>query len=116
MAETLFVSQAQLETWIDQGMVTFSDNVLTLATTGAAYVLEPAARVTALLDGTDVREWVGTVVVLAVLEAQGAEHLHDSILVGETAYRCESGFLGELQETTSADRGLLEDFLLKSWD
>ena len=97
MAERLFISQVKLETWIEEGKVTFEDNLLTLLAEKVAYRLEPAARISSVLDGQDTRALVGKALTVAELTAMGVEHYHDSAIAGDTAYQCEEGFMGTAQ-------------------
>ena len=126
----LFVSQQNLEAWIERGEATFQDNVLTLSAKNAAYNLEPAVHVTSLLAGEDVSGLLGKFHSMADLKASGAEHCRDSVILGDTAYECEEGFLcfqaanhaaaASSQAQTEAtsdgaktDAELLAEFLLK---
>jgi hypothetical protein len=91
----LFVTQAKLEELVEKGEVTFVDNVLTLLKHNASYAMAPAAKVTSVLDGQDNLGLLNRVWTIAELTAKGAEHFHDSIIAGDTAYQCEPGFVGE---------------------
>ncbi|MEE8410474.1 MAG: hypothetical protein V3T05_12785 [Myxococcota bacterium] len=94
MAEPLFISQQELEIWVEEGKVSLEDNVLTLLAEGASYQVVPAVRILGLLDGQDAAGLVGTTQSVADLEAMGAEHFRDSLILGDTAYQCDEGFLG----------------------
>ncbi len=97
MSEPLFVRQDQLEDWIGKGSVTFADNVLTLVAEQALYDVEPAVRVTTLLDGPDELNLLNGIFRVAALVEQGVEVFQDSLIANETAYQCEVGFVGTLQ-------------------
>jgi hypothetical protein len=124
----LFIPQASLEQWIEEGKVAFHDGVMMLIEAGTSQRLTPAVRVFGVLDGSDVQQLVGTVRTLAALEAAAAEHLADSLIVGDTAYQCEEGYIvaeTSVDAATGADAGvsqrtedkgdeeLLSEFLLK---
>jgi hypothetical protein len=94
VAERLFIAQAKLEGWIEGGKVTFQDNLLTLLAEKVAYRVEPAARITRVLDGEDRTGLVGKSVTVAELQAQKAEHFQGTVILGDTAYECEDGFMG----------------------
>jgi hypothetical protein len=134
VAEPLFISQAKLESWVEQGKVTFEDGVLTLLAEKASYVMAPAVRVLALVAGQDATGLVGQTRTLASLTALGAEAYSGSLLLGETAYQCEEGFVSTeapaaapappsapaaaapaapAAPATTSDADLLTDFLLK---
>lgn len=97
MSEPLFIAPLKLEEWIEDGEVLFEDHVLTIFAQNASYRLEPAVRITGLLAGEDIAGWVGRVITVAALQAQGAEHMRDSVISGDTAYSCEEGFVGNPQ-------------------
>ena len=101
VSDRLFVSQSKLEAWIEKGEVTFVDDVLTLLAHGVSYEMSAAIRVTSLLDGADTAGLLNRVWTVAELTALGAEAMHDSVLLGETAYQGEPGFVG--QQRLAAD-------------
>lgn len=103
MTEPLFASQTQLEEWIGQGSVTFADNILTLVEEGRSYLMVPAALVTTLIDGQDTLELLGRIFRVSELEEKGVEVFHDSLIVDDTAYQCEPGFVGDLQQTAAEE-------------
>ncbi|MEK7705545.1 MAG: hypothetical protein AAB426_11350 [Myxococcota bacterium] len=131
MSDPLFITQERLEGWIAEGEVVFADDVLTLPSKGVTYHLQPAVRVTQLLDGVDALALVGQVRAQADLAAMGAEVYRSSLILGDAAYECEEGFVGLATEPkpgtaplvepatatpteASADMALLTDFLLKN--
>lgn len=102
MSDALFVTQKQLETWVESGGVTFDNNVLTLSASQVSYVLATAVRITGLLDGEDTQGLLKKRVWrVKALEDLGAEVMQGSVLLGETAYACEDGYLGEQRAATS---------------
>lgn len=126
MSEPLFINQQKLESLIEEGKVTFEDNVLTILAEQKSYTLAPAVKVLGLLDGEDSAGLVGQIWAVAEIEAKGGEHYRDSVILGETAYQCEEGFAGTQapgpgdaapaaqpagEEQSDAD--LLTEFLLK---
>ena len=131
VADPLFLSQAKLESWVEDGKVTFQDNVLTLLAEQVSYELAPAVKVVGLLDGADTAGLVGRVCALTELAGMAAEHYRDSLILGDTAYQCEEGFVGTEQAPApparrdptpapveqpveKSDMDLLTDFLLKN--
>jgi hypothetical protein len=128
MSELLFVSQATLEAWMEADKVRFEDNLLTLLADQATYELAPAVRILGLLDGDDSAGLVGQVQTVAELAAINAEQYRDSVILGDTAYQCEEGFVGTRQgganrlvqapesspDRERSDMDLLTEFMLKN--
>ncbi len=102
MAGPLFFTQEMIEQWIDDGEVLFEDDMLTIFEQNTSYKLAPAVRVTQLLSGDDVHGWMGGVLSVEEAEAAGAEHFQGSLIVGDTAYQCEEGFLGAAKSVVAA--------------
>jgi hypothetical protein len=118
VSEPLFVTQRKLEAWIESGEVTFDDDVLTLKAEQKSYRLRAALKVSGVIDGVDKLGLVGRVMSTVELTQQGGEYLQGSAIVGDTAYQCEDGFVGDEQVKAAADKqasdaDLLVEFLLK---
>jgi hypothetical protein len=94
VGEPLFVSQSKLESWIDAGEVTFEDNLLTLLARKRSYQLAPASRISKIIDGKDDHGLLGRVLTERDYDAVGAEHYPGTLIVGDTGYECEEGFIG----------------------
>ena len=93
MADRIFVTQRQLESWMDEGKVAFDDGILTLVENDSKGRLEPAVRIVGALDGRDVHGLAGKVWSVKELEGRGAEVYQGSVVLGETAYEGEEGFV-----------------------
>ncbi|HYD43012.1 MAG TPA: hypothetical protein VEB43_19425 [Anaeromyxobacter sp.] len=109
MSGLLFVSQAMLETWAEQGKIEFAGNVMTLLAgdgKGRKYALDPAVRFLKVVGGDgDPHSLVHKVKSVAQLREMGAEPVDDSCILGDTAYEVQPGFLAEgaaLQAAASA--------------
>jgi hypothetical protein len=109
MGGLLFVSQAMLDTWAEQGKIDFVGTVMTLLAgdgQGRSYQLEPAVRFLKILGAEeDPHGLVHKVKSLAQLRELGAEPVDDSCILGDTAYEVQPGFLAEgaaLQAAASA--------------
>lgn len=120
MAEKLFFSQDIIDAWVDETKVTVDQSVLTInRDPPARFQLIPAYRVIKVSgDGDDIMKWVNKVKTKEELEKVGADVYMNSIIVGETAYDAEYGYLAvpmavEKKEEKS-DVALLTDFLLKN--
>jgi hypothetical protein len=109
MSGLLFVSQAMLETWAEQGKIEFAGNVMTLLAgdgRGRKYALDPAVRFLKVVSGdADPHALVHKVKSIAQLRDMGAEPVDDSCILKDTAYEVQPGFLAEgaaLQAAASA--------------
>jgi hypothetical protein len=111
MSGLLFVSQAMLETWAEQGRIEFAGNVMTLLSgdgKGRSYALEPAVRFLNVIGADeDPHALVHKVKSVSQLRALGGEPVGDSCILGDTAYEVQPGFLAEgaaLQAAAKAPR------------
>lgn len=102
VAGPLFFTHEMIEQWIDDGEVLFEEDVLTIFEQNTSYKLAPAVRVTQLLSGDDVNGWMGAVLSVEQATAAGAEHFQGSLIIGDTAYQCEEGFLGNAKSVAPA--------------
>jgi len=106
MAGLLFVSQAMIDSWADQGRIDFVGNVMTMLSGDGrdrSYALEPAVRFLALLGAdTDPHQLLKKVKSLAQLKELGAEAIDASVVLGDVAYEVEPGFLAEMSALQAA--------------
>ena len=92
----LFISQHRLDRLTADEKVVLEGARLDVPALGASFRVEPAVYFTAVVDGNDVQNLVGRVKTEVALREIGAVLLYTSAIVGETAYECETGFLGEV--------------------
>jgi hypothetical protein len=93
--ERLFVAHDKLALWVDQGKVTVDRNVLTLLAERKSYTLVEAVRFLRILgDEPDTLALLGKVRTKDQLKALNAEHMETSVIIGETAYEVQPGFVG----------------------
>lgn len=108
MGGLLFVSQAMLDSWAEQGKIDFVGNVMTLLAgegRGRSYALEPAVRFLKLLgEGRDPNGLVHKVKSVAQVKEIGGEPVDDSCIVGDVAYEVQPGFLAEASALQAAAR------------
>jgi hypothetical protein len=99
MSGLLFVSQAMLDSWAEQGNIDFVGNVMTLLAGGGkgrSYALDPAVRFMKVIgDEKDPHGLLHKVKSAAQLEALGADPAGDSCILGDVAYEVQPGFLAE---------------------
>jgi hypothetical protein len=102
----LFVSQALLDTWAEQGRIDLVGNVMTLLAgegKGRSYALEPAVRFLRVAGGeADPNQLLARVKPLSQLREMGAEAVADSVVLGDVAYEVEQGFLVEAAAVEAA--------------
>ena len=102
----LFVSQALLDTWAEQGRIDLVGNVMSLLVgegKGRSYALEPAVRFLHVAGGdADPNQLLARVKPLAQLREMGAEAVADSVVLGDVAYEVEQGFLVEAAAVEAA--------------
>jgi hypothetical protein len=106
MAGLLFVAQAMIDSWADQGRIDFVGTVMTLLSgegRGRSYALEPAVRFLALLGAeTDPHRMLKKVKSVAQLKELGAEVIDASVVLGDVAYEVEPGYLAEMSALQAA--------------
>jgi hypothetical protein len=99
MPGLLFLSQIALEAWAEQKKIEFQGNLMTLAAgpqRGRAFVLVPAVHFVKVLNtDQDPNQLLAKVKTEAQLRELGAEHLENSVVLGEIAYEVHPGFLAE---------------------
>jgi hypothetical protein len=95
MENRVFFPQAALDEWIVDGTVELDHGVLTILSEGRRYELAEAVLVVREVSGAgDMRDLVGRVKVLPILQRLGAELVETSMLLGEAAYDVEPGWVG----------------------
>ena len=93
MSDALFLSQRTLEAWLDQEKVELDGQTLRLLEDSSHYQLEPALHINVVLDGEDSQKLSGKTCTLAEFEAAKADCFRNSVVLGETAYEGEEGFV-----------------------
>jgi hypothetical protein len=95
MADYLFVPQSVLDKWSDKGRVELEGHVLTLVKEKKAFQLTPAVRFIKMEAGGDEKKLLQKVKTLEALKQMGAEHYQESVILGESAYQVQQGFLAD---------------------
>jgi hypothetical protein len=96
MADYLFVPQTALDKWSEQGRVRVDGKVLTLLdSTNKSFQLTSAVRFLKLEAGEDKAKLLNKVKTTEALKQMGAEVVMHSVLLGETAYQVQQGFLAD---------------------
>jgi len=95
MADYLFVPQTVLDKWSDKGRVEVDGHVLTLVKEKKSFQLTPAVRFLKMEAGTDDKKLLQKVKTLDALKQMGAEHYGESVILAESAYQVQEGFLAD---------------------
>jgi hypothetical protein len=93
----LFISQGRLDAWSSEERVKIDSDIMTLARDGRAFRLRPALRFLRVAggDAADPNGLVGRVKLLDDVARLGGEQFMESVILGETAYDVQSGYVGE---------------------
>jgi hypothetical protein len=119
----LFLPQKTLEEWSTSEKADLQEGKLVVAQDKAAHAVTPAVHFVKLVSGNDQSQLVGRVKTMAQLDALGAEHMADSVILGETAYEVTPGYVADVpapagakgdgkKKATSPEADLLAAFIL----
>ncbi len=97
-----------MDSWTTGGKVGLKDDLMTVPALGRTFRLESAVRVVKLVGGDDDKQLVGRVKTASELSGEGAEHYGASLVIADSAYECEEGFVGTQTDAPSTSgSGLL---------
>ena len=95
MADYLFVPQSVLDKWSEQGRIQVDGNVLTILGEQKSFQLTSAVRFIKMEAGDDTAGLLHKVKTTDALKQMGAEHYMESVILGESAYAVQQGFLAD---------------------
>ena len=95
MADYLFVPQSVLDKWSEQGRIEVDGNVLTILGEQKSFALTSAVRFIKMEAGDDNAGLLAKVKTTDALKQMGAEHYMESVILGESAYQVQQGFLAD---------------------
>ncbi len=95
MADHLFVPQTVLDRWSEQGRIQVDGNVLVILGEQKSFALTSAVRFMKMEAGDDRAGLLAKVKTTDALKQMGAEHYMDSVILGESAYQVQQGFLAD---------------------
>lgn len=95
MADYLFVPQSVLDRWSEQGRVEVEGHVLTILGDGKSFTLTSAVRFIKMEAGDDVTGLLQKVKTTDALKQMGAEHYMESVILNDSAYQVQQGFLAD---------------------
>ena len=94
----LFISQGRLDSWVSEDRIKVDGDVMRLGDDPRTFKLRPAVRFMKVAGGgDDAHNLLGKVKLVADLEKQGGEYYPESVILGDTAYDVQDGFVGEPQ-------------------
>src|SRR5438477_12659072 len=95
MADYLFVPQSVLDKWSEQGRIAVAGNVLTILGEQKSFALTSAVRFIKMDAGEDNAGLLAKVKTTDALKQMGAEHYMESVILCESAYQVQQGFLAD---------------------
>lgn len=94
----LFLPQKTLEDWAIADEADLVDGKVVVTKTKSTHSVVPAVHFMKLVSGgEDSNDLVGRVKTVEQLDALGAEHMMDSVILGETAYEVSPGYIAEVR-------------------
>jgi hypothetical protein len=98
-----------MDQWTTGGKVGLDNDLMTVPAMNRSFRLEGAVRFIKVVGGSDERVLLGKVKTLLDLAAIGAEQYGASVIVGDSAYECEEGFIGAPTDAeVTSGSGLLD--------
>lgn len=92
----LFLPQNKLEEWALEDKADLKEGKLVVAGEKTQYQVTPAVHFIKIVAGADERKLVAKVKTEEQLAQLGAEHLSDSVVLGESAYEVVPGYVAEV--------------------
>lgn len=97
-----FIPQAVLDGWMDQSKVDVQPDRLVDLASRREYPMREAVHFIKVESGTDEQGWTDRVKSLEEVRAAGGEHYMTSVILGETVYFVEPGWLAEEGQAVGA--------------
>ena len=92
----LFISQDRLDAWTADNRVKLEGETLTLLEDGRSFTIRPAVHFIKVAgNDVDPNDLLGKVKDEQALAELGADLYMDSVIMGDTAYDVQPGFVGE---------------------
>lgn len=109
MAKLLFFSQRVIDSWTEGEKISIEGHTLTLKTAPEGpkvFQLEEAVRfLTVSGGGDDPNGLIGKVKTKKQLDSMNAEAYMESVILGDTPYDVETGYLGRPEQAAAAPAG-----------
>jgi hypothetical protein len=114
----LFLPQTLLETWVSQEKADLRGEALFVTAEKSTVPLTPAVHFTKVVSGGDTRKLVNKVKTKEQLTELRAEHMMDSVILGDDAYEVVPGYVADVTvpvppgKKGSTEAELLAEFFL----
>jgi hypothetical protein len=108
MPVKLFIPQETVDSWLSAERVNLEGEMLQLLGGGLVLRLVPGCHFRSVQAGSDEAfNLLGTVKAKAAISALGAEMYMNSVILGETAYEVEVGFVAKPVGSATADAAVV---------
>jgi hypothetical protein len=108
MSTKVFIPQDQVDAWVTTDKVDLAGEVLTFRASRVSLRVVPAYYFDHVSGGSDAgHQLLGRAKTKAAMGALGAEAYMNSVIVGETAYDVEAGFIGKPIDATCGRQTLV---------
>ena len=119
----LFLPETTLEEWSMSEKADLVEGKLVVKESNSSHPVVPAVSFVKTIEGADAKSLVGRVKTAVQLADLGAEHLQDSVILGDTAYEVVPGYVADVvlpaapkqeakKKATSPEADLLAAFIL----
>ena len=96
-----FIPQAILDGWMGQGMVDVQTGKLVELASHKEYPVREAVHFVKVEQGSDTQGWTNKVMSLEEVRARGAEHYMNSVILGDTVFLVDPGWIAEEAEAAA---------------
>lgn len=91
----LFISQDRMDAWSAEDRIKVDGDTMMLQGDGRSFKIVPAVRFMKVAGGdADPLGLIGKVKSVEAIVKDGGEHYHDSVILADTAYDVQNGWLG----------------------
>jgi hypothetical protein len=98
----LFLPQKTLEDWVLAEKADLKDDRLVVSKEPGSYPVTPGVHFLKLVSGPDERKLLAKVKTHDQLQKLGAEHMAETVILGETAYEVVPGYIAEVPSAARA--------------
>jgi hypothetical protein len=107
MALKLFIPQESLDSWLSADKISLEGETLGVLGTNITLRLVPGCHFKGMQAGNDEQGLLGKVKAKAAVTAMGAEMYMDSVILGDTAYEIETGFVAKPTGNAGAEAAIV---------